>query len=446
LQPLTRINFIREENFLNIFISVGRDEKYIMREFLELNPPEKFWEEIKSFLNNKILSTENLNLDNALGRILAKDLYSPVDLPPFSRSTVDGYAVKAADTAGASASMPTYFEVAGSIEMGEKTELKLKSGEAAAIPTGGMLPEGADAVLMIEDTEKIEENTIESFKSLAAGENLVQKAEDIAAGELLFKRGHKLMARDIGALAGLGITEFKGAVRTKVSVISTGDELIPAEAEAKAGQIRDINSYSITSYLNKIGADAKKVGIIEDEFESLKKAVKNELDQDLVLISGGSSVGIKDMTIDLLNSLGKPGVLLHGLAIKPGKPTILAVIEGTIVIGLPGHPASAWTVNNILVAEIVRVLNGEKQAAKIGSENDKYLIKAELTRNLVSDKGREEYIPVKIIKEKDKLFAEPLLAKSSLITNLTYGDAMLKIPRNQEGKDKGELVRLTLIE
>ncbi|OEG63232.1 MAG: molybdopterin molybdenumtransferase MoeA [Halanaerobium sp. MDAL1] len=417
-----------------------------MREFLELNPPEKFWEEIKSFLSNKSLSREKLNLENSLGRILAEDIFSPVDLPPFSRSTVDGYAVKAADTAGASASMPTYFEIAGSIEMGKGTELKLKNGQAAAIPTGGMLPEGTDAVLMIEDTEKIDENTIESFKSLAVGENLVQKAEDIAAGELLFKKGHKLMARDIGALAGLGITEFNAFSRAEVSVISTGDELISAEAEADAGQIRDINSYSITSYLNKIGAAAKKVGIVEDKFEKLKEAVKNELGQDLVLISGGSSVGIKDMTIDLLNSLGEPGVLLHGLAIKPGKPTILAVIEDTIVIGLPGHPASAWTVNNILVAEIVRVLNGEKEAAEIGIQENKYPIKAQLTRSLVSDKGREEYIPVRIIKENNKLLAEPLLGKSSLITNLAHGDALLRVPRNQEGKEKGELVELTLIE
>jgi molybdopterin molybdotransferase len=417
-----------------------------MREFLELNPPEKFWQQIKHFLKNKNLKTENIKLDNALDRILAEDIFSPVNLPPFSRSTVDGYAVKAADTAGASASMPTYLDIVGSVEIGKNTELKLKAGQAAAIPTGGMIPKEADAVLMIEDTEKIAENMIESFRSLAAGENIVQKAEDIAQGELLFKKGHKIMARDIGALAGLGITEFKVFNKAKISVISTGDELISAEAEAKAGQIRDINSYSITSYLNKIGGDAKKVGIIKDEFNSLKEALKKELDQDLVLISGGSSVGIKDMTIELLNSLGEPGVLLHGLAIKPGKPTILAVIEGTIVIGLPGHPASAWTVNNILAAEIVRVLNGEKEAAEIGSENQKYLIKAKLTRNLVSDKGREEYIPVKIIKKNDKLFAEPLLAKSSLITNLAYGDAMLKIPRNQEGKDKGEIVELTLIE
>ncbi|SDH42410.1 molybdopterin-binding protein [Halanaerobium congolense] len=417
-----------------------------MREFLELNPPEKFWQVLKSFLETKIFQTEKIELDQSLNRILADNVFSPVDLPPFSRSTVDGYAVKAADTAGASASMPTYLDIIGSIEMGVETELELKSGQAAAIPTGGMIPKGSDAVLMIEDTEKIEEKLIESFKSLAVGENIVQKAEDIAEGELLFKKGHKIMARDIGALAGLGITEFNVFKKAKVSVISTGDELIPAEAEAKIGQIRDINSYSISAYLNKIGAETKKVGIIEDKFESLKTALKNELDQELVLISGGSSVGIKDMTIELLNSLGEPGVLLHGLSIKPGKPTILAVIEGTIVIGLPGHPASAWTVNNVLTAEIVRVLNGEKAPAALGRENQKYLIEAELTRNLVSDKGREEYIPVKILKKDDKVFAEPLLAKSSLITNLAYGDALIKIPQNKEGIDKGELVKLTLIE
>lgn len=417
-----------------------------MREFLELNPLEKFWQQLESCLEKKKLQVEKIKLNNAAGRILAEDILSPVDLPPFSRSTVDGYAVKAADTAGASASMPTYLDIIGSVQMGQKTEIELKSGQVAAVPTGGMIPQNADAVLMIEDTEKIESKLIESFKALAVGENIVQKAEDIGAGELLFKKGHKIMARDIGALAGLGITEFDVFQKAAVSIISTGDELIPAEAKAKAGQIRDINSYSIAAYLDKIGAETKKVGIIKDKFENLKSALQKELGQDLVLISGGSSVGIKDMTIDLLNSLGEPGVLLHGLAIKPGKPTILADIEGTIVVGLPGHPASAWTVNTVLSAEIVRVLNGEKKPSEMGSENNKYFIEAELTRNLVSDKGREEYIPVKIIEKNEKLFAEPLLAKSSLITNLAYGDAVLKIPQNKEGIDKGELVRLKLIE
>lgn len=418
-----------------------------MREFLELNPPETFWEKAKEYLINKNFSIEKLDLDRALGRITSEDIVSEVDLPPFSRSTVDGYAVKAEDTHGASAAMPTYLDIIGSIEMGEKTELSLSRVEAAAVPTGGMLPEGADAVLMIENTEKIDENMIESSKSLAVGENVVEKAEDIAEGEVLLKKGRKIMARDIGALAGLGITNINCFSKPKVSIISTGDELIPPEAAAKEGQIRDINSFSISAYLSKLGADCNRVGIVEDKFKSLKESVKENLDSELILISGGSSVGIKDMTIDLLNSLGEPGVILHGLSIKPGKPTILSVIDGTIVIGLPGHPASAWTVTAVLVSEIVRVLTGEKDVSELSGRDKKIYFKAELSRNLVSDKGREEYIPVKVYKnENGKLIADPLLGKSSLITNLVEGNAVLKIESYQEGKNKGEIVELSLLE
>ncbi len=418
-----------------------------MREFLELNPPQKFWDKISEYLINKKFASEKLNLDDALGRIISEDILSPVNLPPFSRSTVDGYAVKAQDTAGASASMPTYLDIIGSIEMGEKTELSISSGQAAAVPTGGMLPEGADAVLMIENTEKIEEKMIESAKSLAVGENVVKKAEDIAEGEILFKKGRRLMARDIGALAGLGITELSCFKRPTASVISTGDELIDPEEEAEEGQIRDINSYSISSYLTKLGAVGKRVGIIEDKFEKLKSAVEDNLDSEIVLISGGSSVGVKDMTIDILNSFGEPGVVLHGLSIKPGKPTILAFVEGSIVIGLPGHPASAWTVTNILVSEIIRVLTGEKTPEEIGEDRGIYKIKAELSRDLVSDKGREEYVPIKTIKDENgKLIAEPMLGKSSLITNLVQGNTLLKIESYQEGLDKGEIVELSLME
>lgn len=419
----------------------------MMREFLELNPPQKFWEKISEYLINKEFASEKLNLDDALGRIISEDILSPVNLPPFSRSTVDGYAVKAQDTAGASASMPTYLDIIGSVEMGEKTELKISSGQAAAVPTGGMLPEGADAVLMIENTEKIEDKMIESAKSLAVGENVVKKAEDISEGEILFKKGRRLMARDIGALAGLGITEISCFKKPIASVISTGDELIDPEEEAEDGQIRDINSYSISSYLTKLGAVGKRVGIIEDKFDKLKSAVKDNLDSEIVLISGGSSVGVKDMTIDILNSLGEPGVVLHGLSIKPGKPTILAFIEGSIVIGLPGHPASAWTVTNILVSEIIRVLTGEKTPEEIGEDREIFKIKAELSRDLVSDKGREEYIPIRTKKDENgKLIAEPMLGKSSLITNLVQGNTLLKIESYQEGLDKGEIIELSMIE
>lgn len=417
-----------------------------MKEFLELNPPEEFWHRLKVYLEKKEIKKEEVGLDKALNRILAEDIYSPVDLPPYSRSTVDGYAVKASDTAGASAAMPTYFDIIDEIEIGKNTDLNISTGEAAAIPTGGMIPQGADAVLMIENTEKIADNLIESFNSLAVGENVVKKGEDLKKDSLVFKKTKKITARDIGALAGLGITKLKVYLKAKVSVISTGDELISAEAESVFGQIRDINSYSLTASLNKIGAESKKIGIVEDKFEKLYQTLKQELDQDLVLISGGSSVGIKDMTVKLLNSFAEPGVILQGMAIKPGKPTILAVINETIVIGLPGHPSSCWMVNNIFVSEIVRVLNGEKKAADLGKSDKKIPIKAELTRNLVSDKGREEYIAVKLFQENEKLFAEPLIAKSALITNLVYGDALLKIPAAREGLDKGDIVEVNLIE
>ena len=376
-----------------------------MSEFLDLNKLEDFWNEIKSNLKQKEFKKETVKLDQSLSRVCGEDIIAKENLPPFSRSTVDGFAVKAKDSAGASASLPTYFEVIGEVEMGEKTNLKLKTGEAVEIPTGGMLPEGADAVLMVEYTDYLDDNTIETSQAVAAGENVVLKGEDIEKGEELFESGHRIRPRDIGAMAGLGITELTVYKRPEVAVISTGDELVDPGDEAGPGEIKDINSYSISSLLNSYGALTRKVGIVEDEFNLLKKSVEKNLDADLVLISGGSSVGIKDMTINILNSIGEPGVLLHGLSIKPGKPTILAVINGTPVIGLPGHPASAWTVSRILLKPVVQFLRGEIKADEIGRINKKskkgnfdFSFKAKLTRNIGSDKGREEYIPVRLFK------------------------------------------------
>ena len=425
-----------------------------MSEFLELNDLEVFWDKIRTYLNNKNLKTEKINIEDSLGRICAEDIKAEVNLPPFSRSTVDGFAVKADDTAGASATLPAYLDIIGEVKMGKETNLELNSGQAVEMPTGGMIPEGADAVLMIEYTDYLDESTIETARAVASGENIVVKGEDIEKGEKLFDRGHRIRPRDIGAMAGLGITEISVYEKPEIAVISTGDELVDAGENAGPGEIRDINSYSITSLLKAHGVQSNKVGIVKDEFNLLKKAVENNLDSDLVLISGGSSVGVKDMTIDLLNSLGEPGVLLHGLSIKPGKPTILAIIKGTPVIGLPGHPASAWTVSRVLLKPIIKFLLGEIKAKNIGreiskgkKENYEYIFEAELTRNIVSDKGREEYIPVKLWeKEKGKFLAEPIVGKSSLITTLVRGDALIKIDTFEEGKNKGDKVKAELIE
>lgn len=425
-----------------------------MAEFLALNKLEDFWDKIITNLKQKEFKKEIVKLDQSLGRVCAENIKAKENIPPFSRSTVDGFAVKAKDSAGASATLPTYFEVIGEVEMGEQTKLKLKTGEAVAIPTGGMLPEAADAVLMVEYTDYLADNTIETTRAVAAGENVVLKGEDIAKGEELFKSRHRIRPRDIGAMAGLGITEISVYDKPEIAVISTGDELAAPGEEVGPGQIKDINSYSISSLLNSYGVLTRKVGIVEDEFNLLKKSVEKNLDADLVLISGGSSVGIKDMTINILNSIGEPGVLLHGLSIKPGKPTILAVINGTPVIGLPGHPASAWTVTRVLLKPVIQFLLGEIKADEIGrtdkkSNNNKFdfSFEAELTRNIGSDKGREEYIPVRLFKnEENKLMAEPIVGKSSLITTLVEGDALIKINTYEEGKNKGDKVKAELIE
>lgn len=418
-----------------------------MTEFFELNGLSVFWDKLREYLKYKKLKKETIKLNDSLGRIVAKDIKAEVNLPPFNRSTVDGFAVRARDTAGASSSLPVYLDLIGAVEMGEKTDIEVKAGQAAEIPTGGMIPKGSDAALMVEYTDYLDQSTIETSKSLASGENIVIKGEDIKAGDLLFSAGHRIRPRDIGAMAGLGIIEVEVWQRPDITVISTGDELIEPEKEAGPGQIRDINSYSISSFLESYGANIRNEGIVKDKFNLLKDSVSSNLDSDLILISGGSSVGIKDMTIDLLNSLGEPGVLLHGLAIKPGKPTILAISDGTPIIGLPGHPASAWTVNRILVKPILKFLLGEIEAEDIGKNTQKYLFKARLTRNISSDKGREEYIPVRLFKNnKNQLLAEPITGKSSLITTLVKGDGLLRIDTYEEGKNKDEEVIIELIE
>ncbi|MFW5787753.1 MAG: gephyrin-like molybdotransferase Glp [Halanaerobiales bacterium] len=418
-----------------------------MGEFLELKDPAVFWENYSVYLENIKRGKEVIDFSKAKNRIVAKEIKADEDLPPFSRSTVDGFAVRAKDTAGASSSLPQYFEVIGEIEMGDKSEFKIASGEAVQIPTGGMLPSGADAVVMVEYSQPVDDSTVEISRPVAVGENVVLKGEDIACGETLLAKGHRIRPRDIGALVGLGITELEVFSQPEVAVISTGDELVNPNEKIKQGEIRDINSYSISSIIEELGAKPRIIGIVEDSLAKLKMAIKENLDADLILISGGSSVGVKDLTIKLLNDLGEPGVLLHGLSIKPGKPTIQAVVDHTPVMGIPGHPASAWTITRIMVIPLIRVLQGEMDWEEAEKMECKYQVQAELNRNISSDRGREEYIPVRLYEDSDgSLKAEPITGKSSLITTLVEGEGLLKIKRYVEGKKKGETVKIKLID
>ncbi|WP_408955610.1 gephyrin-like molybdotransferase Glp [Natroniella sp. ANB-PHB2] len=399
-------------------------------------------EEVEEIFSSKVgacLGTERISITEAKGRILSQDFISPFDLPPFTRATMDGYAVKAADTFAASEGNKVYLGLVGEVLMGEEATEGLESGQAIRISTGGMLPQGADAVLMVEYTEKLGSELVEINRAVGSGENIVRKGEDISQGETLLKKGSQLRPQDLGALAGLGITEVEVYKRPRVTVFATGDEIINPEQRPQPGEIRDINSYAVISALEGI-AKMSQGGIIKDSKEELEAKLRVATENsDVVVLSGGSSVGTKDLTLEVVDNLGEPGVLVHGIAIKPGKPTVLAIVDDTVVIGLPGHPTSALTVCKIVVQPIVERLAGLQD--DLGQQN--YLT-ASLSRNLASVKGREEYIRVKLEKEADSIIAVPILGKSSLATTMVEADGVIKIGIGKEGLEKGAEVQVLL--
>jgi molybdopterin molybdotransferase len=323
--------------------------------------------------------------------------------------------------------------------MGRETEITINSNEAVKIPTGGMLPKGSDAVVMIEFVDYVDEKMIEINHSVGVGENVVYKGEDISKNKILLNKNHKIRPQDIGAIAGLGLTNIEVYKKPKVAIIATGDELVPPENVPIGSEIRDINSYTIGTTLENVGAEIRYVGIIPDKFDFLKESIKSNLDCDLILISGGSSVGVKDMTVEVLNSFGNPGVLSQGITIKPGKPTIFALVEDKPVLGLPGHPSSSFIITQVIVKPLVEKIMG------IERKNIKCNIKAKLSRNLDSDKGREEYVPVRLIKNAEKNYiAEPLVSDSAMISNFVYADGYIRIESYKEGINKEEIVDVYL--
>ena len=408
-----------------------------MSQFLNLITIEEAMKKTEHGLSST--PVKKVGLKNVTGRILAQDVVSPVNVPPFSRSTMDGYALKAADTYGASESLPVYLEVVGKVEMGKEATAEIASGQAVEIPTGGMLPPGADAVVMVEETEKVAEQEIEVLTAVGKGENIVQCGEDIARGEKLLARGQCLRPQDVGALAGIGIVEVEVFSRPEIAVFSTGDEIIPPADKPAPGQIRDINTYSLGALVQQVGGKVDYGGIIPDQKNELKEKIKQATrDKDMILLSGGSSVGVKDLTIEVLEELQDSGVLVHGIAIKPGKPTIIALLEETLFIGLPGHPTSAMVVFEIVVRPIIERLAGFGEQAAPRTTR----VRAELTRNIASSRGRSEYFRVKLRQAEDTLLAEPMLGKSSLISTMVEADGLVNVELGSEGKTKGDLVEV----
>jgi molybdopterin molybdotransferase len=390
---------------------------------------------------NRQGKTETLSLLSALCRYLAREVKAAEDVPGFSRSTMDGFAVRARDTFGASEGLPAYLEIAGEVLMGEEPQGGVEPGQAWRIATGGMLPAGADAVVMVEQTETLDEKTIGVVKPVAPGENVIRRGEDLTAGDLVLPAGHCLKAHDLGVLAAAGVTAVEVFCRQRVGIISTGDEVVPPDEKPAPGKIRDINSYTLYGAVAEAGGEPHLYGIVKDDFQKIRERLTIVLkENDLALLSGGSSVGTRDVAAEAINSLGSPGVLFHGLPIRPGKPAIGAVVAGKPVFGLPGHPASALVVFQLLVAPLLRMGNYS------GEENGfrEFPLVARLTRNLRSAPGREDFIRVRLFLQQGSLYAEPVLGKSGLITTLVKADGLARIPAGKEGVEAGETVEVKL--
>jgi len=383
-----------------------------------------------------------LPIEESFRMITSRDIFSPENLPSFSRSTVDGYAVSSADTFGATESFPAYLNIRSEILMGEKPDFILKRGEVARIATGGMLPEGADAVVMLEHSHQVDQKMLEAVKPVFPGENVIQAGEDARKDECILKRGHRLRPQDIGALAGLGIIKVGVYAKPKVSVISTGDEIVPADKPVAPGQVRDINSYTLTGLISDIGGTPLRKGIFRDTYDMIREVVEDSLkDSEMILVSGGSSVGAKDMTEKVINEMGAPGVLFHGVSLRPGKPMIGGVVDGIPVFGLPGHPAAVSVCFDIFIRPVLSIISGSNEER---FEGMKRTIKAKMSRNVSSSPGREDHIGV-ILEERDgELWAVPILGKSGLITTLTKADGTAVIPLKKLGIHEGELVEVRL--
>ncbi len=399
-------------------------------------------DEVKKILSNNFknmkIETEIVNILECEGRVLSKDIVSKFNVPEFNRSTVDGYAIKSKESHGCSECMPTFLDIVGEVSMGESASGDIKSGECMYVPTGGMIPNSSDAVIMIEHAEKLDEFTIAIHKPTSTGENVVYKGDDIKKDHIVIKKGKKLNSQDIGVLAALGVNEIEVYRTIKFTVISTGDEIIDLDEDLEFGKIRDINGYAIYSLIKKLGGVVVKKSIVKDDYNLLREEVQFGIDNsDIVLLSGGSSVGTRDFTHDVINSFNGQGVLVHGVALKPGKPTIIGECENKVVIGLPGHPVSAIIVFKIFIEYLVNEI--------LEINENKYLIDAIINQNLHSSPGKKTYQMVSLEEIDNKYYATPIFGKSSMITLLSKACGYVIINENCEGLYKKEKVKVHLL-
>jgi molybdopterin molybdotransferase len=409
-----------------------------MRSFFKVKTAEDIFESLRVI---EPLGTESVSTAGAFNRVLARDIISDEDLPGFQRSTMDGYALAAKDSFGASENLPTPLNIVGEVTMGEIPQWALHRGECAQISTGGMLPEGADAVVMVEYTQKVEDGVVEISRPVSPLENVILPDDDVKKGQVVLHKGSLLRPQDLGILAGLGISMVDVFIRPKAAIISTGEEIVDISKKPKAGQMRDINSYTLGGLCVQLGVEPIYCGIIKDKFEDITLFIEKGLSQaDVVLLSGGSSVGVKDFTLDAFLSLDGVEIVAHGVSISPGKPTIIARKGNKTLWGLPGHPVSAMIIFDIFLKYLFGKLLGLTNLTDYNS----HAIEAELDRNIESANGREDYIRVKLTQAEGKWLATPILGKSGLISTMVEADGIVTIDMNTEGIYKGETVQVSL--
>ena len=401
---------------------------------LEVKTPEEVLRLIEKEFK-PLGQTESVPLSAAMGRVLSEPITAQEYVPDFDRSTVDGYACRAADTFGCSDAIPAILNLAGEVLMGQGADFALSRDSCIYVPTGGAIPKGADCAVMIEYTEDYGDGTVGIMKPGAPGMNLIFRGDDVFPGKEILPAGRVLTAQDIGALAAIGRISVPAARRVKVGVISTGDELVPPDKTPGPGQVRDVNSTLLTAMLEAFGAEAVSYGIVVDDEALLRRKMQDAArDCDAVILSGGSSVGVKDAACRIIESMGE--LLLHGIAIKPGKPTILGKAGNKPLIGLPGHPVAACFVAQLFVLPLLGRLMGRKR--------EEYTVTAELTESLGANHGREQINACHLRREGGKLMAAPIRSKSGLITQLAGADGYFIISRDCEGLPKGAQVHVYL--
>ena len=409
---------------------------------VSLTPVEKAKSILLNSLTNVPLATEQCPLNAALDRVLSSTLLSPEDLPGYSRSTMDGFAVRAADTFGASSSTPCYLEIDGEVAMGQKPQGKVQQGKCFRIATGGLLPNGSDAVMMFEHTIPVDDKMIEVVKSVGVGINLINPGEDIEKGSPALIKGHKLRPQDLGLLAGIGITNVEVYKRPKVGILSTGDEIVPWAELPPPGKIRDINGITLAASCRRLGAKVTDFGIVSDSeeifFATLSQAVK---ENNVVLFSGGSSVGMRDLGERVIEKLGNPGILVHGVALKPGKPIIIGISNKTAIFGLPGHPVSALVCFELFVEPAIKALSGINiHPLPMPS------VKAVIDRNINSAAGRLDFVRVQLQERENNLpLAIPVLGKSGSISTLSRAHGYFLINEPSQGLNKDTQIEVHLL-